>query len=266
MHGTAFANPSKVRGVSIVQVDLRDFKASKKVFNDIKPDAVIHAAAATSPNYCQQHPEESKKINVDTAVNLAGLCADKNIPFVFTSTDLVFDGLNPMYKEGDAVCPVNLYGEQKVMAEEGILKRYPSAAVCRMPLMFGEPATVASGFFLSMIKALKDGDELTLFVDEFRTPVSGKTAARGLLMALEKARGLLHLGGRERISRFNFGLLMMDVLNVSEARLIRCTQKDMKMSAPRAPDLSMDSSRAFALGYDPLSLREQLEECLKDWI
>jgi len=153
-----------------------------------------------------------------------------------------------------------------VMAEEGILKRYPSASVCRMPLMFGEPATVASGFFLSMINALKGGDELHLFVDEFRTPVSGQTAAKGLLLALEKAHGLLHLGGKERISRFNFGLLMMDVLNVSEARLVRCVQKDMKMSAPRPPDLSLDSSRAFALGYDPRSLKDQLADCLAAYI
>jgi len=264
VYGTAFSNPKKVQGAKIIKADLTDLKGTEKIFNDIRPDAVIHAAAATSPNFCQDHPDESGKINIDAAVNLAGLCADKKILFVFTSTDLVFDGLNAPYKEEDTVYPVNIYGEQKVMAEEGILKKYPSAAVCRLPLMFGEPATVASGFFQTMIKALKEGDELTLFVDEFRTPVSGQTAARGLLLAVEKAAGLIHLGGKERISRFNFGLLMMDVLNVSEARIVRCSQKDLKMSAPRAPDLSLDSSRAFSLGYDPLPLREQLLECLKE--
>ncbi|GBE04164.1 dTDP-4-dehydrorhamnose reductase [bacterium BMS3Abin09] len=266
VHGTAFSNPVKVRGANIVRIDLTDLKAFKKVFNDIKPDAVIHTAALTSPNYCQEHPDEAEKMNVDAAVNLAGLCADRNIPFVFTSTDLVFDGFNAPYREDSPVCPVNIYGEQKVRAEEGILKTYPSAAVCRLPLMFGEPTTVASGFFLSMINALKEGDELHLFVDEFRTPVSGQTAARGLMLAVENARGLIHLGGKERISRFNFGLLMMDVLNVSEARLVRCSQKDLKMSAPRAPDLSLDSSRAFALGYKPMPLREQLIDCLKGWL
>ena len=266
VHGTAFSNPKKVPGTQIVRIDLTDFKVFKKVFNEIGPDAVIHTAALTSPNYCQEHPDETEKMNVDAVVNLAGLCADRNIPFVFTSTDLVFDGFNAPYSEKSPVCPVNIYGEQKVRAEEGILKAYPSAAVCRLPLMFGEPATVASGFFLSMINALKDGDELHLFVDEFRTPVSGQTAARGLMLAVESASGLIHLGGKERISRFNFGLLMMDVLNVSEAHLVRCSQKDLKMSAPRAPDLSLDSSMAFALGYEPMPLREQLIDCLKDRI
>lgn len=262
--GTAFTNPAEKTGARIIRVDLTDFKAVRKIFKEIAPDGVIHTAAESSPNYCQQHPDESKKINVDAAINIAGLCADRDIPFVFTSTDLVFDGLKPMYKEEDEVCPVNLYGEQKVMAEEGIIKRYPSAAVCRMPLMFGGPPTAASGFFLTMVKALREGDELTLFTDEFRTPVNGRTAAQGLLLAVEKVEGLLHLGGRERVSRFNFGLLMMDVLNVSEARLVRCRQKDLDMSAPRPPDLSLDSSKAFALGYDPEPLREQLKECLKE--
>lgn len=266
VHGTVFSNPKEVPGANIIRIDLTDFKAFEKVFNEVGPDAVIHTAAATSPNYCQEHPAESKKINIDAAVNLAGLCADRKIPLVFTSTDLVFDGLNAPYKEESPVCPVNIYGEQKVMAEEGILKKYPSAAVCRLPLMFGEPTTVASGFFLSMIRALKDGDEVRLFVDEFRTPVSGHTAARGLLLAVDKAHGQVHFGGKERVSRFNFGLLMMDVLNVSEASLVRCSQKEMKMSAPRAPDLSLDSSRAFRLGYDPMPLRDQLEECLRNWI
>ena len=266
LYGTVFANPKEAPGVNIIRIDLTDFKALKKIFKDIGPDAVIHAAAATSPNYCQEHPDRSKKINVEAAVNLAGLCADRNIPFVFTSTDLVFDGLNAPYREDAPVCPVNIYGEQKVIAEKKILGIYPSTAVCRMPLMFGEPATVDSGFFRSMIKALKEGDELNLFVDEFRTPVSGQTGARGLLLAVEKAKGLLHFGGKERISRFNFGILMMDVLNVSEARLVRRSQKEMKMSAPRAPDLTMDSSKAFRLGYNPKPLREQLVECLKEHI
>jgi dTDP-4-dehydrorhamnose reductase len=263
VYGTVLSNTIKISGVNNFQIDLTDFRDLKKVFNEIKPDAVIHAAAATSPNYCQEHPAETKKINVDAAVNIAGLCSEHKTPFAFTSTDLVFDGLNAPYREEDPVCPVNIYGEQKAAAEEGIQERYPSAAVCRMPLMFGKPGPGRSNFFQSMIKAFTEGYELNLFVDEFRTPVSGPTAARGLLLALEKAEGLINLGGVERISRFNFGLLLMDVLNISEANLVRCSQKDMKMSAPRAPDLSLESSRAFALGYDPLSLRDQLTECLR---
>ena len=136
-----------------------------------------------------------------------------SIPYVFTSTDLVFDGLNPPYKETDPVSPVNLYGEQKVMAERGILVRYPVAAICRMPLMFGVATPPATSFMQPFMQTLREGKELSLFTDEFRTPVSGKTAAQGLLLALAIS-GIIHLGGKERVSRYDFGRLLIEVLQL----------------------------------------------------
>ncbi len=257
--GTFCTHPVCQDGIRCVHVDLTDIVSIKKVFDDVAPDAVIHTAAASSPNYCQLHPQESKIINVDASVFMAGLCADRNIPFVFTSTDLVFDGLQAPYSEEDPVSPINIYGKQKVLAEEEVLSVYPDAAVCRMPLMFGESSPAYQNFFQQTVDALRDGGELKLFVDEYRTPASGRSAANGLLLAVEKIKGLIHLGGIERISRYNFGLLMMDVLGVNEAHLVRCEAKEMVMSAPRAQDVSLNSSKAFALGYKPLPLREELK-------
>ena len=261
--GTVNSHPIVIAGANTVRIDLTDFKELKRVFKEIRPHAVIHAAAASNPDFCQENPAESQRINVDTSVNIAGLCADRKIPLAFTSTDLVFDGLNAPYREEDPVSPVNVYGEQKVLAEEKIFKTYPPAAVCRMPLMFGNPGPAASSFFQSMINALKQGRELRLFADEFRTPVSGKTAVQGLFLALNKINGLIHLGGAERISRYNFGLLLMESLGISEAALIKCQQKDIITAAHRPPDVSLDSSNAFAAGFKPLPLRGELKSLLE---
>lgn len=217
--------------------------------------AVIHTAAQSKPNVCQNYPEESYRINVTATVNLAGLCADADIPFLFTSTDLVFDGTNPPYREDDPVSPLSYYGEQKAIAEQKILSRHSQATICRMPLMFGASPT-ADSFIQPFIKALKAEQELKLFVDEFRTPISASTAADGLFLALNKAQGLLHLGGKERLSRYEFGRLMVKVLNLPEDRLKTCRQQDIVMAAPRPVDVSLDSSKAFALGYQPLSLKK----------
>lgn len=260
VYGTYFSHPGEIPGVNLLKVNLRDFQEIKRIFHEIQPAAVIHMAAQSSPNFCQSHPIESHSINVTAACNIAGLCADSSIPCVFTSTDLVFNGLNPPYRETDTVCPVSLYGEQKVMAEEGMLERYPLSAVCRMPLMFGIAIPPATSFMQPFIKTLREGQELSLFTDEFRTPVSGKTAAQGLLLALENVKGRIHLGGKERISRYDFGRLLVEVLQLPETGLKKCRQKDVKMAAPRPADVSLDSSMAFALGYAPLSLREELEE------
>ncbi|MFB2968490.1 NAD(P)-dependent oxidoreductase [Aerosakkonema sp. BLCC-F183] len=259
VYGTYLSKSVDIPDINIVKADLRDFQELKRLFEEIQPDAVIHTAAQSNPNFCQNHPDESYQINVTASLNIAGLCADYFISCAFTSTDLVFNGLNPPYREADSVSPVNVYGEQKVMAERGMLERYPKTAICRMPLMFGIAPPGATSFIQPFIKILKEGKELSLFTDEFRTPVSGITAASGLLLALEQVEGIIHLGGKERISRYEFGRLMAEVLQLPQENLKGCLQKDVPMAAPRPADVSLDSLKAFALGYQPLSLREELE-------
>lgn len=260
VYGTYLSHPLEIPGIKMLKVNLTNFQELQRIFSDIKPAAVIHTAAHSQPNFCQTHPEESHAINVTASCNIAGLCADNSISCAFTSTDLVFDGLNAPYRDTDSVCPVNLYGEQKAIAEADMLERYPMTAVCRMPLMFGAATPTAKSFIQPFIQTLKAEQELSLFIDEFRTPVSGTTAAKGLLLALEKVNGIIHLGGKERISRYDFGQLLVEVFQLPVTGLKACRQQDVKMAAPRPVDVSLDSSKAFALGYQPLSLRKELEE------
>lgn len=259
VYGTYFSHSLEIPGVNLLKVDLTDFQEIKFIFQKIQPAAVIHTAAQSSPNFCQSYPDESHSINVTASCNIAGLCADDAIPCAFTSTDLVFNGLNPPYKETDPVSPVNLYGEQKVMAEEGMLEHYPMTAICRMPLMFGMAVPPAASFIQPFIQTLRESKELNLFTDEFRTPVSGKTAGQGLLLALEKVQGRIHMGGKERVSRYDFCRLLVEMLQLPAAGLKACRQQDVKMAAPRPPDVSLDSSMAFSLGYAPPSLKEELK-------
>jgi len=258
VYGTWRSRPVAIPNTTLLQLDLTDFQAVKTLFRELQPDAVIHLAAQSQANVCQLQPEESYQLNVIAAQNVAGLCADAEIPCVFASTDLVFDGRNPPYRETDPASPVNRYGEQKAIAETGMLERYPRTAVCRLPLLFGDAPKHASSFIQSFIQTLREGKELRLFVDEYRSPVSGATAAQGLLLALEKVQGLIHLGGKERISRYEFGRLMVEVLALPTTGLAACRQQDVKMAAPRPSDVSLDSSKAFALGYQPVSIREEL--------
>lgn len=109
-----------------------------------------------------------------------------------------------------------------------------------------------------LVEAMRSGRAVRLFVDEHRTPVSGRTAAAGILLALGRHNGTLHLGGRERISRYEFGRMVADTLGDGNARLVPCRQQDAATSAPRPPDVSLDSSRAFAMGFSPVPLAEEL--------
>jgi dTDP-4-dehydrorhamnose reductase len=257
----AIASPS----VHAIALDLTDLPAVTTLFQTLQPDAVIHTAALSSPNACQENPVLSHAINVTASLHLAELCAAAEIPYVFTSSEQVFDGLNPPYQESDRPCPINLYGEQKAMAEAGILSRYPAAAICRMPLMYG--VAPRSSFIQPFIETLRaasqipqgSGGTLNLFTDEIRCPVSGTAAAEGILLAIERqVSGYLHLGGTERLSRYEMGLLLVEILQIENAKINACRQADVKMSAPRPPDASLDSALAFGLGYAPRSMREEL--------
>ena len=259
VYGTYYAHELKIPGVKLSRIDLRDLAALQELCQIIQPTAVIHTAAAAKPNFCQIYPQEAYEINVNASVNIARLCAEYALPCVFTSTDLVFDGKNPPYRESDRVSPICSYGEHKVAAEAKMLAIYPRTAVCRMPLMFGVASPTASSFLQPFIHNLRAGKEVSLFSDEFRTPISGTTAAKGLLLALEKEiTGIWHFGGKESISRYQFGYLLAEIMQLSSHLLKTCRQQDIPMAAPRSPNTSLDSSKAFALGYQPLSLREEL--------
>jgi dTDP-4-dehydrorhamnose reductase len=257
--GTSFSHSLSIQDVTLMTVDLTLFRDLKRLFDDVKPDAVIHTAAITNPDFCQQNRTLSHKINTQVPINIADFCSVLGIPCLFTSSDLVFDGLKPPYSEDDEPSPISYYGEQKAMAEAGMKERYPSTVICRMPLMFGDPGPVASSFIQPMLHAIQSGKTVNLFTDEFRTPVSGRDAAKGLLIALDKRPGMIHLGGPEKISRYEFGKLLCESLGLSNARLNPCRQQDLKMSAPRPSDVSLDSSKARALGFNPKSLKEEME-------
>jgi dTDP-4-dehydrorhamnose reductase len=258
VHGTYARQAIDIADVKLQQIDLTDSDLVLAYIDRIAPDAIIHTAAASKPNFCQANPEQSARINVTASQQLAKICVTANIPFVFTSTDLVFDGTRAPYRETDPVSPINLYGEQKVAAEREISTIYPQATICRMPLMFGIAPPTATSFIQPWLKALNSRQSLQLFVDEFRTPVSAMTAARGLLIALQASPGIMNLGGKERISRYDFGRLLAEVFEFDRSLLSPISQRDLQMVAPRAADVSLNSAKAIELGYQIPSLRSEL--------
>ncbi|WP_404789320.1 SDR family oxidoreductase [Altericista sp. CCNU0014] len=259
VYGAVNRNAIDCPGIAALPIDLTDRDALRDSIQNLRPDAVIHAAALSRPNDCQMNPDESFAVNVRASLNLAEYCGALEIPCAFISTDQVFDGSNPPYAETAPVAPVNLYGEHKVMAEEGMSARNPKTIVCRMPLMFGV-SPHAQIFLQSFVSTLQAGQPLKLFTDEVRTPVSGQTAAQGILLALREGPSCLHLGGTERISRYNFGKMLAKILNCSEQLLQACQQADIRMAAPRPADVSLDSSLAFKLGYSPSSVEAELRQ------
>lgn len=256
-------NRPQLSSVTPVQIDLTDLAALRRLVADLKPAAIIHAAAAAQIGACEAHPRNTASINVMVPAVLADLCAEKSILYTFISTDLVFNGRQAPYREQDAVDPVCVYGEQKVLAERAVLQNDPQALVCRLPLMFGLGPYAEGHFIMQTLKAMRQGRTVQLFIDEYRTPVDNISAARGLLHLIGRAEGLLHLGGGTRISRHDLGQLMAFHLGVGPERIRAVTLDELKLPVARAPDCSLDSRQANGLGYNPTPLASAVKAVVR---
>ncbi len=264
VYGLYNSNPVKDLSLITLKVNLSNPLELKKTFHKIQPDAVLHLAAISNPNFCETNQELSKKINVDVSLQLAKLCRVASVPYLFTSTDLVFDGKNGPYDEVKISKPISVYGKQKALAEQLILEHYPEACVVRCPVMYGL-SKWGNSFMKSWLENLKADKKIFAFTDEYRTKVSGTSAVEGMLLLLNKnASGIWHLGGRERISRYDFAIRMAQAFQFPEELIQASKQADVKMDAARPADVSLNSSKAFEVGYDPKSIDEDLKRYNKE--
>lgn len=244
--------------IQLEQLNLTDNHSVVSFLKKHQPDAILHLAANSNPNDCEQNPS-SHVINVDVTVNLAKYSAGQNIPFLFTSTDLVFDGGSAPYTLTDAPNPIMKYGKQKLEAEQKVLKIYPKAIIARMPVMYGLPKN-GLGFMNAWLRNLQAGKNIYCFTDEYRTATFGGDAAQGIFALFKNnASGVFHLGGPERMSRFEFASQMAEHFGFDENLIIPSLQKDVSMPAKRPADVSLDSNKTFTCGFLTKKLVDNLE-------
>jgi dTDP-4-dehydrorhamnose reductase len=234
----------EVRGLTRTEVDLTDRAQMQRCWERHRPDLVIHCAALSRTGLCEQDPARARLINVEATRSLADLARD--VPFAFLSTDQVFDGAKGHYVETDAVHPLNVYGQTKVEAEQAVLEN-PAHAVVRIALTAGTSPTRDRSFVEDMLRAAAKGMTPTLFTDEFRCPMPAGALVRALWeFAVQRRPGVYHLGGHERLSRWEIGELL--AARFPELRgSIRPGSVADYQGPPRPPDLSMRSDKMQAL-------------------
>jgi len=198
-----WASDWDVRGLTRQDVDLMDEPAVRRLWREHQPAAVIHCAAISRPAVCEQDPGVARKVNVEATALLASLACE--VPLLFFSSDQVFDGRQGRYVETDRINPINRYGETKAAAEEFVLSN-PRHTVIRLALTAGTSFTNDRSFVEDMRRSAGQGQRLTLFTDEFRSPVPAGVVARTVWeLIAQKQSGLYHLGGAERLSRMEIG-------------------------------------------------------------
>jgi dTDP-4-dehydrorhamnose reductase len=113
-------------------------------------------------------------------------------------------------------------------------------------LLFGPSLNGRPSFFDQQVAALQTGKPITLFADEWRTPLSLLSAARALIqLAKSEVTGILHLGGPERLSRLEMGQKLAKHLRVASPNIQAVRRQDMPGNELRPRDTSLNSDRCL---------------------
>lgn len=233
-----------VRPVTRRHFDLADASSMAACFQKERPSAVIHCGALSKTPDCEREPGLARRINVDGTRHLAELAAE--IPLIFLSSDMVFDGRQGGYSEMDPVNPLSVYAETKVEGEQCVLKN-PRHTVVRTSLNYGASLTGNRSFNEEMMTAWAAGKTLSFFIDEFRCPIPAVVTARVLWELLNQgARGLYHAAGLERLSRWDIA----ECVARRHPEIIAHRKAESRASyqgPPRPADTSLNCSRVQAL-------------------
>jgi len=228
-------------------VNLADEGLVTDAFRRGRPTVVLHAAAVAGVAACHRDPLHAQTINTHASAHLAELAGAAGARLVLVSTDLVFDGARGEYTEDDVPSPLSMYGRTKRAAEQAVLTA-PGAVVARLSLLYGPTLNGRPAFFDDQVTALRTQRPIPCFVDEWRTPLALETAAQALVaLARSDFQGLIHLGGPEKLNRWEMAHRLAEVLGLDPHALVPTTRASAPAPEPRPRDTSLDSSRWRAL-------------------
>lgn len=249
VNGVYYSHRLVLPGVKMIRADLTDPELVELVLGKVQPDLVIHCAAGADVDRCERDPDWAWRLNRDMAADVAAGAAEHDAELIHISTDAVFDGEEGNYDEDATPRPRNVYGESKLAGERAVLDAYPEALVVRTNL-FGLPVAAADGRGLLawFLRRFERGDRTPGFVDVSFSPQSVHHLAEWLLDLVEPgAAGVIHLGGRTCLSKFEFGRRAAQAFGYDPDLVVRASLADADLLAPRPKNLCLDSSRAAGL-------------------
>lgn len=231
------------------KLDIND-KEDLVLVQKIKPDLVVHCAALTNIDYCEEHPEEAEKVIVQGTKNIA-LAARKAGSFlVHISTDAVFDGERGNYSEKDRPNPINVYARAKLEAEKEVQKIGESAkdwnyAIIRTNIYGWNRKDNQKSLAEWMLDKLEKGEKLPAFEDVSYSPILVNNLAEAILELYElKFKGTINIAGSESCSKFDFAMKLAEVFGLDKNLIVPTSVEEMSFKARRPKDMSLDISLA----------------------
>lgn len=246
-------------------LDITDEAGIFSWFRENRPDAVIHTAAVSDTGLCQQRPQWSERINVDGCVNLAKACHSFGAKLVFCSSDQVyFRSPDPgPHKETDILTPGNVYGDQKLRAEQRCLEINPDTVCLRLSWMYSRvDLPNQHGHFLATLKeAIADKSKtLTFPIHDRRGLTDAADVVRNLPKALSLPGGVWNFGSENGESTYDTVKSVLERLGLDAVNRL---QPNTEAFADRPRDISMDLAKLRSAGITFPATSDALLDALR---
>jgi len=143
-------------GNGLQKIDLLEADAVQKVILENQPSVIIHSAAERNCNTVDNNYDAAFNLNVNSTKHIAKLAAEIGAVLIYISTDYVFDGNNPPYKEIDVPNPLNKYGLTKLEGEKVTLQEHNGACILRVPVLYGQVEHLQESVVIGLLTNLID--------------------------------------------------------------------------------------------------------------
>jgi len=245
------------------KIDIRNLKVLSNLFEELLPEIVIHTAAITNPvPKTMQSTKEYFDTNVTATNSIAMLCNKYKANLIYISTDLVYAGYRGSFLKEDAkLIPATLYAETKLVGESKIKESTDNYLILRTALLYGFGLNHSTCHFQEMYNNIRNGRQVKLFTDQFRTPISLKDTANIIteLTSMDLKGEIINLGGTDRVSRYEIGELLCSVAGFDKNLLQKITMNEIP-NFPKVEDVSLNIDKLLSLGLKPRTIEENIRE------
>jgi len=211
--GRAFARACDLRGIPYKltarqELDAADESSVRATLDAWQPWAVVNTAGFVRVDDAEVEIDRCHRENVIAPATLAQACAERGLPFVTFSSDLVFGGeAGQPHVESSAVQPLNVYGESKAEAERQVLKIHPGALVVRTSAFFGP--WDEHNFALACLRTLAAGEAFEALQDQVISPTYVPDLMHASLdLLLDQLTGIVHVANQGAMNWVEFGRLV----------------------------------------------------------
>ena len=256
-------NSHKPKLTNTLRLDVTEKEDVSKLLRNVKPDLVIDTHALSNVDYCELHPEDAWKINVEGTKNVAESCKINGCKYIFISTDYVYDGYKTTtYSEKDKPHPINYYGKTKLIAVKVIEALDMDHIIARTAVLFGVSGSFDKLPFPNwIIQQLKLKNKIKVVMDQYSNPTLVDNLGEFLLSLYEKDRsGVFNVSGKDNISRFEFSKMLAKEFNLDEKLIEPITTAELNQPAKRPQKVALNVSKAEkASGAQALRLEEAIK-------